>query len=713
MTDTRLVEAAQLRRENQFDRAASLCFAVLEDAPDNAEAMSLLGICFGESGDVISAGTWLDKAEAADPTLGVTQLYRSIMHEMADDPASALAAARRASELSPDRFDVWGRYGDLAGRSGAFAESAEAFGRALAVDAAHPARGPVALRLAAARMEAGEAGRVAEALDAAAAAGHGQDPDFLRMRAALARQEADWVGMAEFARNWMRAAPQDHEANSALALSLSQQGYYKGATEAFRPVVKGDPSAVNLAALGRLVLGSRDIGQAKSYFDQALAIDAHCGEAAFGMARVHTILGQIPEAEAYCRRCLDIDPANLEAFGLLCEVTSGRISDSEIVALAQALENTSLPVDQRAIGLFALGDAHHRRKNVEKAFSTWQRANDHKKLQHNGAVVSGYDRAEQERRTQFMIDAFPSDIEGRPGSSASDDGITPIFIVGMPRSGTTLIEAAIAAHEDVNAGGELSALPFILEEFMAWAAASGWTGGPIDAEKLAVWRQRYLGQYKEFGLEGARWVTDKQPSNFLSVGLIRQLFPAAPIIHIRRQPIETAFSIFRRNFSRQWPFAHDLDDIAHYYAEQARLCAHWEASIERSFTAIQYEDLVRDFEAKLRRVLARAGLSWSRNCLEYYKQDRAVMTFSAVQVRKPPSADHLDSTSAYADPLAGWNDGIEALGVDSSTGVWLDGRPAAARSEGGGAGGDRRPDAGGGLFGKLFGKKPRGEQGME
>ena len=668
MTDQRLQEAAQLRLANQFEQAESLCKAVLADDTNNAEAMALLGICAIEGGQTELGLEWLDKAEAADSGIASLHLFRSIYWEGAGDITKAVSCARQASELAPNRFDVWGRLGDLSGQAGDFVQSASAFGKALELDGAHPAAAHVALRLAGASLETGDLEGAGAALDKAENAGLAGNHDVLKLRAALARHRGDWAAMGRFAEAWLAADPNDHEALSAHALALSQQGYYKKAANAFRAVVEADPSAENWAAQGRLILGARDLTRADGCFRKALVIDPKCAEAIFGLARIHTFAGRIEKAEKACRKTLALEPNNLEAYGQLCEVSGGRLDDAEMSQLEAAIDQAGLPSDQKAIGLFALGDAFHRRKQRGEAFALWQRANDTKKLQHTGTTASAYSRTGQTQRTDWLIANFQGDENA--SASSGGEGAIPIFIVGMPRSGTTLIEAAIAAHDDVLPGGELSAMPHIFESFMDWAKNNGWTGGPIPEDHLTAWRNLYRGQHREFGLEGARYVTDKQPSNFLAVGLIRQLFPDAPIIHIRRKPVETSFSIFRRNFSRQWPFAHDLDDIAHYYAEQARMCAHWDAIIEKRFTVIQYEDLVRDFEAKLRYVMARAGLSWSRKCLEFYKQGHNVMTFSAVQVRKPPSADHLDSTSAYREHLAGFDDTIASLGVDTVTGAW-------------------------------------------
>ncbi|WP_417471408.1 sulfotransferase [Maricaulis sp.] len=705
----RLLEQANRQRlSDQFDAARLSCHDVFALDPANAAAMCLLGVCDLESGAVEAGRAWLDKAEAANPALPQLHLYRSIQWELLGDPDRALAAATEATRLAPDMFDAWGRLGDLAGRTGDFAVAARALQRALETGAEHPARPQIALRLAGACIELSDIAATRHALDVAEQTGLAGHPEVLRLRTALARQSGDWAAMERLAQSWVEAAPGEHEALSAQALALGQLGFYARAARIYQPVAEADPEvADNWAALGRLVLGARDIPAARALFEKALALEPGNAEAAFGLARVHTFLGAFAEAEALCRRALESDPGHLEAYGQLCEVASGRLTDAELEALQAGVEEPGLAADRQAIGLFALGDALHRRQQPQSAFQAWTRANATKKIQHGHAASGGYDRSAQAARTDALMAMFPAEAE-----CAALPAITqarPIFIVGMPRSGTTLIEAAIAAHDDVTAGGELSAMPFILEEFLGWARSTGWSGGEIPVMQRMAWRTRYFSQHAELGLDQAQWVTDKQPSNFLAVGLIRQLFPEAPVIHIRRRPVETAFSIYRRNFSRQWPFAHDLDDIAHYYAEHARLCAHWAANLPRRYTTLQYEALVADFEARLRYVIARTGLGWSRKCLDFHLQERSVMTFSSVQVRKPASTDHLNSTDAYAGFLDGFDDRIASLGVDPVTGEWTGEGPQDGAGAGTQAGARDSKRGLGAILGGLFGGTARGE----
>ncbi len=681
MQDPRLAEAAQRRLADDFRGAWSLCQAVLQDRPNDAAALAIMAICAIETGDVEAGRRLLGQAEKANPQEPLVPMYRSVLLEATGDLPGALEAARQASELAPDRFDVWGRYGDLAGKLEAFDICAEALSKALSADPNHPAAAQVALRLAGARMELRDLNGTSDALKQAEQGGLAGDLDVLRLKSELARHVGDWTLLAHTAQAWLDQAPGDLEAMGALALGLGQQGLYKRAVRLFQSVVDADGSAQNWAAMGRLVLGARDLTGARAAFERALELDPDCAEATFGQARILTFLGDTEEAARMCRRTLEIDPGNFEAYGQLSEVTGGRLTDAELAQLEIEVEKPGMPADRLSIGLFALGDAYHRRKRRDEAFRAWKRANDTKKLQHNGAVVSAYDRPEQERRTDWLEQVFPGPV---PGPYPAAPVQQPLFIVGMPRSGTTLIEAAIAAHQDVIAGGELSMMPSLFEEFIRWARETGWSGGDIPSVQADRWRERYLSEYADYGLTGGRWVTDKQPANFMAVGLMRRLFPASPVIHIRRKPVEVAFSIYRRNFSRMWPYAHDLDDLAHVYSIQARLAAHWAKVDPDWVTPLQYETLVERFEPELRRIIGRCGLEWDDNCLTYYEApQRAVMTFSSVQVRKPPSVDHLDSTSPYADFLEPFQRGLSAFPVNPETGEWGLSQPEPAGAQGG------------------------------
>jgi hypothetical protein len=207
-------------------------------------------------------------------------------------------------------------------------------------------------------------------------------------------------------------------------------------------------------------------------------------------------------------------------------------------------------------------------------------------------------------------------------------------------------------------------MPSLLTSFFEWADGANWQGGPIPAPITQQIRDSYLRQYADYRISPARFITDKQPMNFLSVGLIGHLFPDAPVIQIRRNPLETGFSIFRNNFTKSWPFSTALADIGHYYGQYVRMMDHWHRVLGDRLEAVQYEQLVVDFEGKLRRLLTYADLDWDPNCLSYFQRDSIVTTLSSVQVRKPPSRSLMSSTGPYVHALQPLREALERAGVD-------------------------------------------------
>ncbi|MFN3958377.1 MAG: sulfotransferase [Parvularculaceae bacterium] len=654
--DHLLKEARKARLADDYASAFRLTRAFLDVNPGSPEAESLLGLCEIETGRSEGEARILQAAEAA-PGNAAVLLNLSILRERQGDLRRAVASANAAASADPQSFEAWAQLGKLLGKGEKFPEAFAALEQAMKIRADHPG---VVLLFATAALETGRLTVCAEAIEAARALGV-PSRDLRRLTAHLLRKRGDAAALEALAKEWLEAAPADDEARIALSYALAEQGYYDRAAAAFAPIAAAaDAGADKLAAMGRYLLGGRRLDEAASWFQRALKANAADIDANFGLARRAMFLGRLEEAEAWCRRTISAAPAHAEAYGLLAEATGGRLSDADIDALERALA-TATADDDRIKLLFARGDALHARKDHAAAFDAWSEAN---RLKRSRAVAvgAGYDRRRQAERTQAVIRRFSA--PKAEADEAAPDGPTPIFIVGMPRSGTTLLESALCAHPKVDGAGEVPAMPFFLDQFLA-------AGGEAAANRslFAQWRAGYLDQCRRFGWKGAPFVTDKQPSNIFSVGLAARLFPSARFIHIRRNPVETGFSIFRRHFTQAWPFTTDLADIAHYYAEHSRVAEHWADACRDRFTFVQYEALVEDFEGCLRRLVAFCGLGWSDECLRFHEKDRAVLTFSAAQVREGPTAARLSSAGPYMSRLAPLIEALEALGVDLETGA--------------------------------------------
>ena len=660
-----LLEQANAARLNGDDQAAiDICRRALQDAPDNTDAMSLLGVSLAETGQLDEARPLIAAALNAAPDNWRYLLNQSILDECEGNLPAARENAGRAAARAPEKFEVWGRVGDLSGKMGNFRDAADALAKAVSINPEHPV---LSLRLAGALCETDEYDRASEALKTfeKAAPGH---PHAIKLRMHIARQTYNWEGLIEASKAWIAVAPQEEAAHVSLAFAYAQAGFFSLAADAYRPLAeKTPPNAQHLTAVGRYDLSARDLDSAESYFRRALEADPEHAEAYYGLGRMMTFLGRFEEAEKYSRRAIELDPKNIGAFGMLAEIIGGRFSDEELVQLEALGNDESLPRDHRALAWYAKGDGNHRRKEREQAFNAWSKGSALKWGIGEHEVDARYlpeNNKEFVNRLMHMFASDPTPVEVDRSSHPA-----PIFIVGMPRSGTTLLESALAAHPEIACAGELPTMPFVQREFMAWARDAGWNGGVVPAEMRHAIRDKYFEQYKQYDVSGASFVTDKQPNNFLSVGLIRHVFPEARIINIRRNPVETGFSIFRRNFTRQWQFTNSLEEIGHYYGQYARISAHWTKTLGPNIAFIQYEELVRNFERELRRLVDFCGLDWNKACLEYYKAERTVITFSATQVRKPPSVEHLDSTTPYAEFLEPLRTALRQAGVDLETGA--------------------------------------------
>ncbi|WP_284125546.1 tetratricopeptide repeat-containing sulfotransferase family protein [Parerythrobacter aestuarii] len=658
MDNPKLAEAYAARQGGQPQRTVDICRAVLADEPDNREARSLLAVCFVEAGHIDRAGPLIEETVRAEPGNWRLQLNLSVLREAQGRMDDAMEAARSATERGSDRFESWGRLGDLAGRAGDFETAAEALSRALALKPDHVG---VARLLAAAAYEAGKYDTASTALDMLEGTAP-ETTETLRLRMHVARRLGDNAAFIERAKVWLAAEPQSEEARASLAHGLAQQDDFHTAVEVYRPLVEGNSdNADHAATLAQYLLWSRDFDAAGALYERALSIDPRHSTAASGLARLNVYRGNLAEAASFARKAIEANPANVDGYSQLALATDMQLTDSELAGLRSLEGEASADSSHRAIALFTLGDVLHKRREHDSAFAAWENANALKHAEAGKSDSWRYDAADSEARFQ-RIAALDASMDA-PAASAGHENPTPLFIVGMPRSGTTLLETALAAHSQVASGGELPVMPILLDRFMAWADASNWQGGPIPSPMLEEMRHAYLQQYTRYGIPAARYVTDKQPANVLGVGLIRRLFPDSPIIHIARDPVENGLSIFRNNFTKSWRYSTAMEDIGHYYGQYVRLMEHWRSAFGASMAEVRLEALAEDFENELRHLLEFAGLPWEEAVLRYFERDSTVTTLSSAQVRKAPSTSMVSSSAPYQNQLQPLRDALTKAGV--------------------------------------------------
>jgi len=356
---------------------------------------------------------------------------------------------------------------------------------------------------------------------------------------------------------------------------------------------------------------------------RALEIDANLPGAIAFMAELQADKGQFAEAEKLLRRAIAIKPESVEAWAGIAGIRKMSKSDVDWLAAAQKIVGRVLPPRSEAQLRFAIGKYHDDIGEFDQAFFQYRRANELGKLYGNE-----YDRSQQKLAVDVLARIYGRDWIRREQVN-DNSSARPVFIVGMPRSGTSLAEQILASHPEVFGAGELG----FWKNATALHAPSVLTGR-IDEGALPKLASDYLQLLQGFSSDAAH-VVDKMPDNFLHLGLIHTAFPNARIIHMQRNPIDTCLSIYFQHFNTSHAYANDLEDLAHYYAEYYRVMEHWRANLPvESILHVPYEALVDDQEGWTRKMLDFIGLPWDARCIDFHQCVRTVSTASNWQVRQ-------------------------------------------------------------------------------
>ena len=368
--------------------------------------------------------------------------------------------------------------------------------------------------------------------------------------------------------------------------------------------------------------------EALEAFERALAIDPNFALANVGIGNAMLCLGRIEDARTAYERTLAANPRMLACHDALAQIKTFREGDPQIALLEKlAVDEPSLSNKDKVNLHFALYKAYADLQRDELAFTHLEAGNKVKR------GLTTYDEAQEIGLLCDMAAVFtPELMQAKRG--AGDCSEVPVFILGMPRSGTTLVEQILASHPQVFGAGEL-------EDF-GNAVGSGYESKPLPfdvakltGQELRRFGERYLAQVLPKAPHAKR-ITDKMLGNIRYAGLIHLVFPNAHLIHVRRDPLDTCISCYSALFQKSLTYIYDLGELGRYYNAYEALMAHWRAVLPESvMLEVQYEDLVNDFEVEARRIVEFCGLEWDERCLSFYKAERPVHTASAAQVRRP------------------------------------------------------------------------------
>lgn len=453
------------------------------------------------------------------------------------------------------------------------------------------------------------------------------------------------------------ARAESPEAYYGLGEIFLQRGELDKAHEAFTRALYFKPQYLEAhKQLGSTLEKQHDHEGARQIYEKAASLFPEDTECLNRLGNLALYIGDMETARHHYARVLEIDPTRTGARMNLIRLDD---SNGEVEALLEIAEQEMAEEADNYLTRYALGSALDKLGRYDEAFENYLEANRLKRPSYD-YKPENYTALFQEIAATFNSD-FLEGIGERGGKDWGDKAEAPIFILGMPRSGTTLTEQILGSHSRVQPLGELDTFSKL---------ATGVR--PADKEGVSYPHtvKDYLpGVFKEIGrlyleLSGGDasaplFFTDKMPENFKFLGLIHLVFPNAKIIHCRRDPIDTCISCFMQNFASGQFFSYDLAELGKYYRDYAALMDHWEKVLPGRFLTVQYEDTVADLESQARRLLDHCGLPWEDQVLEFHKTDRPVWTASAGQVHKPIYTSSVARWQRYEKHLGPL---VEALG---------------------------------------------------
>mgnify|MGYP001158554389 CR=1 FL=1 len=599
-----------------------------------------------------------------------------------DELELAESRVKSASKLYPDFPKPHEILGQICARRGEKEQAAEAFAMAITLDPTSP---DTHMKLGMALMGLGKTEEAEKAIDESKRLNPNRD---LISKAAQFESDGDIASAENIYRQILRRDPDNVEVLRLLAAVALSKYYYRDAEILLQKAVDCAPEFVRARAdlisvqlerdqfddaLKNAELLLRfDNHQVESYlllasafasagrhedsidsYEKVLDLVPGHGGALTGLGNMLKTVGQYEQAVDAYKACIAANPDFAEAYWSLANLKTFRFEDGEVDTMKGLLEKDDLPPDSYAQLCNALGLEYENRKEYTSAFSFFERGNTVRRQSER------YDPVATENFNDRSIDVFDSNLFSQRSSAGDPDG-APIFIVGLPRSGSTLIEQILASHSQVEGTHELSDLGRLaqstlrnfneLEQFPDVLRK-------IEVESLVELGARYISRTRKYRGGRAHFI-DKNPNNFVYIGFLKLILPNAKVIDARRHPLDSCLGSYKQLFARGQPFTYDMMELGEYYLQYSRLMDHWHKVLPDFVLGVRYEDIVANLEFEVRRILEFCGLPWEEGCLRFHETERAVKTASSQQVRQPIYSSSVNLWRNYEKHL---NELIEVL----------------------------------------------------
>jgi len=451
-----------------------------------------------------------------------------------------------------------------------------------------------------------------------------------------------------------------HQLHLALCLIAAGQ-HDEGATLLSDAQSRAWNSAQELSLIAGLLVQASRHEEAVSCYKRAAELEPEIARHQFGLAATYRFLGQLEKAESACDRAISLDPQEYEAYLVRADLRTQTEDRNHVEAMKTALDGAEAPYMGEVMLCHAIAKECEDLGDYAQSFRYLTRGTTLRR-KHLSYNVDRDLELIDELITQFPRERLQIERVNH------GDSVLPVFVLGLPRTGTTLAERILSSHSQINTGGELSDFPQLVTR-LSNAILPGCSDNPmamvgaslqVDSQELG---NRYLEAVRPHA-DGALRLIDKLPFNYLNLGLIHRSLPGATIVHVTRDPMDTCYAIFKTLFKRAYPFSYDLDDLGRYYIAFRKLMAHWKDALPGRIYELRYENLVNDTEDESRRLTSACGLEWEAQMSTFHANPLPSMTASASQVRRPVYQSSVGKWYHYASELKPLVDRLRNAGIE-------------------------------------------------
>jgi tetratricopeptide (TPR) repeat protein len=628
-------------------RAVEQANEILKVFPNQPLAVLLLGVARRATGETAAALASLEQLVADNPDSAVALYELGVTLAESGEQDRALAALRRAVALIPDLADAWRAIGDQLTMRQDVPGADAAYAQQIKASTKDPRLLAAASALCANRIPD------AEALLKKHLWHYPTDVAAIRMLAEVAGRLGRYKEAEALLARCLELAPSFNGARHNYALALHRQNKSAAALQQLDRLTASEPDNSGYRNLRAVVLSK--IGEYRESIEiYADVLREHPGEPKIWLSYGHALAaaGQEAESIAAYRRSIELAPAFGEAYWSLANLKTFRFGATELAKMQALLPGNDLTDEDRLHFHFAIGKALEDGAHYSSAFEQYASGN---RLRRRQIAYEADETTSHARRSMGLFTAEYFEARRGFGSDATD----PIFILGLPRAGSTLVEQILASHSAVEGTAELPDILAMVQVLSRRGAGSVTKKYPelladLSAEDCRQLGQQYLDQTRIQRKTDASFFIDKMPNNFLHIGLIRQILPNAKIVDARRHPLACCFSGFKQHFARGQHYTYDLEDIGRYYRDYVELMAHFDGVLPGKIHRVFYESMIEDTESEVRRLLSYCGLPFEASCLRFYENRRAVRTASKQQVRQPIFHDSMQQWrhfEPWLDPL--------------------------------------------------------------